>query len=90
MDHGEEQSPEAQQAAALRADLEALHDDLRRLKDSLGERGSAEIRHLRDVVKQKGEEAVASTRACISERPLACVGAAFGIGVAIGALLLRR
>jgi ElaB/YqjD/DUF883 family membrane-anchored ribosome-binding protein len=88
-------------SASIQAEISKIGDDIASLGNALGENASAEakamIRSLRqrfdsltDSAGSLTEEAVGDASKTIAENPLMVVGAAFGLGVVLGALLLRR
>jgi ElaB/YqjD/DUF883 family membrane-anchored ribosome-binding protein len=88
-------------SASIQAEISKIGDDIVSLGNALGENASAEakatIRSLRqrfdsltDSASSLTEEAVGDASKTIAENPFIAVGAAFGLGVVLGALLLRR
>lgn len=88
-------------SASIQDEISKIGDDIASLGNALGENASAEakatIRSLRqrfdsltDSASSLTEEAVGDASKTIAENPFIAVGAAFGLGVVLGALLLRR
>ena len=88
----------------LREDLEALRTDLHTLKNDLrtlvgdsaqvGRHAASQAREkakeVYQTAKAKGREATEALEEKIEENPFMSVGIAFGVGLAIGALISRR
>ena len=89
---------------ATREELQALKDDIERLRADLRElakaaasdmtdaqeRAQGRVRQAYDAVREGGESVLRKSREHVQRRPLTTVVAAFAIGVLVGKLLDRR
>lgn len=81
---------------ALRSELASMHEQFRSLSSSAGRTAKAGVRdaraHLHDAVdsaKEHGKHAAETLEAKVEENPLLALGIAFGIGLAVGAILRK-
>ena len=81
----------------LRADLDNLRNDMRKLLDHLGDSSESRVEHLKERISsashQAGERMSAAKTAAdakIADNPMADIAIAFGIGLVAGKLLDRR
>jgi ElaB/YqjD/DUF883 family membrane-anchored ribosome-binding protein len=88
-------------STSIHDEISKITNDLASLGSALGENASAEakatIRSLRqrvdslaDSASSLTEEVVEDVEKTIAENPFIAIGAAFGLGVLLSALLLRR
>jgi len=87
--------------AALRADLEALQDNLKGLAGDAGGAATAKmnaaindamssVQDVAERVEDWGEDHLGSVRESVREQPLASCALAMGVGALLGAVLFRR
>ena len=81
----------------IRAELQALKDDLLTVKEDVGKVTATAVKQGRaaaDAFKGQATEGMNqgldSARQCVQERPLTSAAVALGVGVGLGLLLTRR
>lgn len=99
------QSTVSEELGTLRNDLNQIRGDLndlletfkrekvRPMREAVKEGAQERIRRMQDTIadlKLRGRKAVDTARQKVEERPLASTLAAFGIGILVGKLILRK
>ena len=74
---------------SLRADFDALQQDVRGLASDVGDAASEQVQGAMDLVTEWGSENLTTVRSAVKTQPLAACMLSMSAGALIGALLLR-